>query len=311
MTQYNRLIDKRWLAIGKPLPFSIYDAHRKLLLAQGHIVESERSLQRLLDHGTWYKAESSPASWELDEESADGDPVDPLTALVRDYSNITQRAHCGVKIAPKETGESHLCWVIGVAHHNRCLVMTAPVRPDRTLASISKGQVWFCRAFGSTTVLRFRGAIQKVAYDPYPYLHILVPAVIETQLIRQLPRALVSVPATLAAPEAHEVTIVDLGVGGARIGADKRLQLEAGASVQLVTTIELQGRTQELRLQARVATVHGVADGRHPSIAFYGLSFEALDESLLLELHGYVQQRLAIEHDGLAQLLALGTVRTE
>ena len=307
MTQYKRLVDKRWLAIGKALPFSIYDSQRKLLLAQGHVVESERSLQRLLDHGTYYKAESAPAPGEvIEEEAADADPVDPLTALVRDYSNITQRARCGVKIAPKETGESYLCWVIGVAHENRCLVMTAPARPDGALAPISKGQVWYCRMFSSTTVFRFRGAIVKVAYEPYPYLHILVPEVIEKQLIRQLPRALVSLGARLAVPEVHDVTVVDLSVGGARVAADKKLALAAGAAVQLVTTIEVLGRTHEMRLQAKVATVYGVADSRHPGIVFYGLAFDALEERTVLMLHGYVQQRLASEYDGLGQVLALG-----
>src|SRR5215469_2270581 len=123
MTQYKRLVDKRWLAIGKPLPFSIYESQRKLLLAQGHVVESDRSLQRLLDHGTYYKPESAAVPGEVIEEAAEADPVDPLTALVRDYSNITQRTRCGVRIAPKETGESYLCWVIGVSHESRGLVM--------------------------------------------------------------------------------------------------------------------------------------------------------------------------------------------
>ena len=311
MTQYKRLVDKRWLAIGKPLPFSIYDSQRKLLLAQGHVVESDRSLQRLLDHGTYYKPESEPVPGEVIEEAAEADPIDPLTALVRDYSNITQRARCGVKIAPKETGESYLCWVIGVSHENRCLVMTAPARPDGALAPISKGQVWYCRMFSATSVFRFRGAILKVAYEPYPYLHILVPEVIEKQLIRKLPRALVSLGARLAVPEIHDVTITDLSVGGARIGADKKLALEVGAIVQLMSTIEVLGRTQEMRLRAKVAAVYGVADSRHPGIVFYGLAFDALEERIVLMLHGYVQQRLASEYDGLGQVLALGAGAAE
>src|SRR3984957_7681005 len=306
MTDYKKLVDKRWIAIGKSLPFSIYDSHRKLLLAQGHVVESERSLERLLEQGTYYKAEAAAYSEDVVEEAADGDPVDPLTALGRDYSNIPQRARCGIKIAPKETGDSYLCWVIGVSQEKRCLVMTPPVRPDKSLAAITKGQVWFCRMFSSTSVFRFRGAIAKVAFDPYPYVHILVPEVIEKRLIRQLPRALVSLQATLSTPDAHYVTVVDLSVGGARIGVDKKLSLDVGAVVQLTTTLEVLGRRQELRLPAKVATVYGVADTRHPSIAFYGLAFDSLEERLTLMLHGYVQQQLASEYDGLGQVLALG-----
>jgi hypothetical protein len=310
MTDYKKLVDKRWIAIGKSLPFSIYDSQRKLLLAQGHVVESERSLQRLLEQGQYYKPESSAGSRDVVEEAAERDPVDPLMAMGRDYANIQLRARCGVKIAPKETGESYLCWVIGVSHENRCLVMTAPARADKALAPVTKGQVWFCRMFSSTSVFRFRGAILKVAFEPYPYLHILVPEVIEKRLIRQLPRALVSLQATLATPEIRYVTIVDLSVGGARVGADKKVALEVGAAVQLDVAIEVLERREELHLKAKVATVYGVADTRHPGVVFYGLAFDSLEERIVLLLHGFVQQQLAKEYDGLGQVLASGADTT-
>lgn len=305
MTEFKKLVDKRWIAVGKSLPFSIYDSQRKLLLAQGHVVESPRSLERLLEQGQYYKAEHSGADdRSVVEESVESDPVDPLTALNRDYSNVALRARCGVKIAPRETGESYLCWVIGVSQENRGLVMTAPARPDKALAPISKGQVWFCRMFSSTSVFRFRGAILKVAFDPYPYLHILVPEVIEKRLIRQLPRALVSLQATLFTPDSHFVSVVDLSVGGARVAVDKKLELDVRQPLQLGISIDVLGKTQELRLQAKVAVVYGVVDTRHPGVAFYGLAFEGLDERLTFMLHGYVQQQLAREYDSLGQVLA-------
>jgi hypothetical protein len=314
MANFKRLIDKRWMAIGKPLPFSIYDSQRKLLLAQGHVVESDRSLERLQQQGTWYKVESGADPNEVIEEAVEADPADPvdaLNALSRDYSNIPQRARCGIKIAPKETGESYLCWVIGVSQEKRCLVMTAPVRTDRSLAAITKGQVWFCRMFSSTSVFRFRGAIAKVAFEPYPYLHVIVPEIIEKRLVRQLPRALVSVAGTLIVPASHAVTVVDLSVGGARVAVDRKLALEMGATVQLVMSIEVIGKLRELSLQAKVVAQYGVADSRHPGVAFYGLAFEGLDERLVFMLHGYVQQQLASEYDGLGQVLALGGAKLE
>jgi len=306
MSDYKRLVDKRWMAIGKALPVSIYDSQRKLLLAQGHVIESARSLERLVEQGLYYRAEARPADDGVVEEAVGADPVDPLTALVRDYSNIPQRSRSGIKIAPKETGDSYLCWVIGVSHENRCLVMSAPVRPEKSLAAITKGQVWFCRMFSSTSVFRFRGAIMKVAFEPYPYVHILVPEVIEKRLIRQLPRSLVSLPATLTVPAEHPVTVVDLSVGGARIAVDKKLVLEVGAPVHLETTLEVLGQQREARLSAKVAANYGVVDSRHPGVAFYGLAFEELEERMVFMLHGYVQQRLASEYDGLGQVLALG-----
>ncbi|MDB6045736.1 MAG: pilZ domain protein [Gammaproteobacteria bacterium] len=309
MTAFKKLLDKRWIAVGKSLPFSIYDSQRKLLLAQGHVVESERSLERLQSHGEYYKPDSpddEPRFAAAAVDSPEVPPADPLQALSRDYSNIFQRARYGVKISPKETGESYLCWVIGVSHENRCLVMTAPARADKALAPVNKGQVWFCRMFSATTVFRFRGAILKVAFDPYPYLHILVPEVIERRLVRQVPRALVSLQATLVTPETHNASIVDLSVGGARIAVEKSLALEVGSTIQLHTTVDVIGRQHEIDLQAKVAVAYGGADSRHPGITFYGLCFEAPSERHILVLHGYVQQQLAREYDGLGQVLSFG-----
>jgi hypothetical protein len=158
--------------------------------------------------------------------------------------------------------------------------------------------------FSGTAVLRFRGAILKVAFDPYPYLHILVPQVIERRLIRQLPRALVSLRATLATPDAHVATVIDLSVGGARVAVTKPLTLEVGATIQLHTTVDVLGRQRDLDLRATVAMAYGTADTRHPEITFYGLSFEALPERDILMLHGYVQEQRANEYDGLSQVLA-------
>jgi PilZ domain len=121
-----------------------------------------------------------------------------------------------------------------------------------------------------------------------------------------LPRALVSLQATLAVPDVHQVTVVDLSVGGARVGVDKKVLLDIGAVVHLSTTLEVLGRQEGLRLAAKVATIYGVADSRHPGIAFYGLAFDSLEERLTFMLHGYVQQQLAREYDGLGQVLALG-----
>src|ERR1700756_1095754 len=114
MTDYKRLVDKRWIAIGKSLPFSIYDSQRKLLLAQGHVVESARSLERLLEQGQYYKPDGPGGAGgggggaaggvggdELMGEP--GAPIQPLAALNRDYANIPQRARCGIKISPRET----------------------------------------------------------------------------------------------------------------------------------------------------------------------------------------------------------------
>jgi hypothetical protein len=51
--------------------------------------------------------EWEPRHKKVVEEALDPDPVDPLTALNRDYSNIPLRARCGVKIEGQEVVRPH------------------------------------------------------------------------------------------------------------------------------------------------------------------------------------------------------------
>jgi hypothetical protein len=76
-------------------------------------------------------------------------------------------------------------------------------------------------------------------------------------------------------------------------------------------SIEVLGQRRDVNLQAKITTNYGVADSRHPGIVFYGVAFEGLDERMVFMLHGYVQQRLASEYDGLGQVLALGGAALE
>jgi hypothetical protein len=44
-------VRKSEIELGKPLPFSIYDASRNLLLSRGVIVRSEHQIEALLERG--------------------------------------------------------------------------------------------------------------------------------------------------------------------------------------------------------------------------------------------------------------------
>jgi hypothetical protein len=59
-----------------------------------------------------------------------------------------------------------------------------------------------------------------------------------------------------------------------------------------------------LSLQANIVGAFGVSDARHPEVAFYGIQFEGLSELEVLILHGYVNQHLAVELNGLWQVLS-------
>lgn len=48
---------QRQVAVGQPLPFGVRDEHGNLLLARGHVVESDAQLEALLERGAYVDAE--------------------------------------------------------------------------------------------------------------------------------------------------------------------------------------------------------------------------------------------------------------
>jgi hypothetical protein len=306
VTEISRGFDKDRIVVGEPLPFSVFGADRKLLLAEGSTVNSPLIRDRLIRHGVFSAGTGSPASsTAINNELLDEPLANPLLNLSRDYRDIVRRARFGVKISPHDSGESYLCWVIGISHRNRCLVLTAPARTDGALVPVINGQQLICRLFNATTVFRFTGFVLKTAFEPFAYLHVGLPHTIERRIVRKVPRALVNLQATLHTPEEHFATVVDLSVTGARVGVDKHVSLQLGAPVKFTSCLQLLDKAQDIELQGSIVTTHGAVDPQHPGIVFYGVKFESPSQIQQLMLHGYVQQQLVSELDGLGQLLMM------
>jgi c-di-GMP-binding flagellar brake protein YcgR len=306
VAELSRSIDKKRIVVGEPLPFAIYGADRKLLLAEGAVVGSSSIRDRLLQMGVFCAAPATAtAPARSPEASLDDTLANPLITLSRDYADMIRRARFTVKIAPNESSESFLCWVIGVSHKNRCLVLTAPAHKDNSPVAVSRGQKWICRLFNSTTVFRFHGQILKSTLEPFPYIHVALPPSIERRTVREVPRAIVNLQGTLIAAEETHAAIVDLSLTGARIGVDRRTPLAMGDLVRLKAFLELLDELRELNVQARIVADYGETDDEHPDISFYGIKFESLELTHQLMLHAYVQERLVRELDGLGQLLEM------
>src|SRR6185312_10846060 len=156
-----------------------------------------------------------------------------------------------------EPGEGHVCWVVGVSTPNRCLILTAPSRPDKSLVAVTKGQIWHCKLFNATTVYKFRAIVLKVGFEPFHYMHLEVPQNIEKRVIREMPRANTNLEATVTTTDTIHAIMVDLSVSGARIAVDAAASLKAGQDLELRVTINLLGRSHSLQLFAKVIAPYG------------------------------------------------------
>jgi hypothetical protein len=210
-------------------------------------------------------------------------------------------------MARDETSEAFRTRVIGV--HDQILVVDAPVRPDGALVPVIAGQAWLCRTFQATSAFRFQGTVLKVAFKPFPHLHLEVPRAVEKREIRNRTRATVLIGATLEFPATTPCTVVDLSAGGGRIATANSVLLERDQPIRVAMKLEMIGSQFALALQAVVVRLFGASDRDHPNVVFYGIRFESLTEFESLVLNGFVNTQLALELNGLWQVLSMATTR--
>ena len=301
------LIEKDQIVVGKPLPFSVFSADGQLLLAAGRPVDSDRARQMLVNMGAYRSAllsdERSPSPER--NEHAPHKPG-PLIALQKDYGVSSLAKRFAVTMAPNETHEAYNAWVVGATEQS--LILTAPVRSDGTLVPVTAGQTWLCRTFQVTSAFRFRATILKAIFEPYPHLHLEVPKQVEKRKVRSQPRANVFLNATLDGATPTPCVVLDLSATGGRIAVEQGIRLERGQSARLKFKVNMIDFNFDLALRAQVVGPFGANDSRHPDVGFYGLQFENLTELEALILHGFVNQHLAAELNGLWQVLASANI---
>jgi c-di-GMP-binding flagellar brake protein YcgR len=298
MSATTLLFEKDKIVVGQPLPFSVFSSDRKLLLAEGRVVESERAREMLVRHGAYRTG--APTDY-LSTYQDDSGSVDALARLRRDYG-VNTGSRFVVTMAPNESHEAYSANLLGV--HENVMMLTAPVKPDGSLVVVTPGQSWLCRTFQVTSAFRFRSTVLKAAFEPFPHLHLEAPKQVDCRKVRGRPRASVYVQCRLPDHAEARGAIVDLSVSGARLALDGEVRLVKDQVVRLQASFPVLDSSFNLDIQCTVVAAFGPSDARHPGIFFYGLKFDGLSELESLVLHGFVSAHLAVELNGLWNVLS-------
>jgi Flagellar protein YcgR len=300
MTKTVLFQEKDQIVVGKPLPFSIYSAENKLLLASGRVVDNGHVREMLFQNGVYRSVDA----FDTDRPAAYVEPEivnSPLALLRKDYSDAHAAHRCVVSMAPTETHEAYNSCLVGI--HDQSMILTAPTRPDGSLVVVTPGQTWLCRTFQATTAFRFRSAVLKAGFEPFPHLYLEVPRQVEKRKVRRVARANVFVHGQLQHATNTPCVIVDLSIGGGRIAVGIDVKLERDTPITISAKLDLVGQKFDLHLSGSVVGVFGASDTRHPAVWFYSIRFDELGEQELLVLHGYVADQLAAELNGLWKVL--------
>ena len=150
-------LDPARIVVGKPLPFSVYTADGKLLLAAGRVVETDRLRDLIIRSGQ--RTESSGGGGSsveagqtvrargvrenaAEQEEQTAVRATPLERMHKDYLTHGEGRHLSISMAKSEADKALPVQLMGV--HSRSIIVTAPVRPDGSLVPILPGQIWLC-----------------------------------------------------------------------------------------------------------------------------------------------------------------------
>ncbi|MBC7499507.1 MAG: flagellar brake protein [Herminiimonas sp.] len=290
------------MALGKPLPWPVYDWHGKLLLASGFIVENQSQLDGLIENGFFHdtrwdpqvKPSASEAPAKSGTTAAAAAAASDAKEVMIDMDDV--RWSVGETLYLQLHGNPTVRYTVRMIGYvkNKTVFVTAP-SVDGKFEFIREGQTFVVRAFSGKKAYAFIASAVKAVHTPHPYLHLSYPKQVRCSIVRKGARASVKIIAsvTLGMPEQTAAAVLtDMSVGGAS-GILKEVLGAKGDEGKVVFKVRAADNEEYLTLKAvlRSLTPSENGDGfRH--------GFEFIDVSMRdrLILSAFVHQTL-VESD--------------
>lgn len=295
-------VRKSEIELGKPLPFSIYDASRNLLLSRGVIVSSEHQIEVLLERGLFREGRrqrldySQSALEKGDGGAAGGAPRTREETL--SFEAIKLMPDDTLQLQPLLEGQTErfTVRVIGVMKPKSVLV-TAPM-VDGKLIFVRDGQTYLIRAFSGLNVCAFKAKVLKAQLQPFPYLHLSYPDTVQAMRIRKAMRApagiIVAVHESEEGRQVGAGKLVDISVGGAKMHSTMKLG-EKDQTLWLSFKVKLGDMEEYVKTPAIIRSLGEEDNEQGKPMQSYGLQFGELNQAQRLIIMNLVYQHLLKE----------------
>lgn len=279
------------LAQGLPLPFAVYDQDSRLVLAEGHLIDTAARVDELIQNGAYR------ASAKEERPAEDARDAQPLPASSRQCAFEDMRLQIGdaMQLQGATGKERYYVKLIGYMPGGSVLV-TTPTQAGR-VQLVREGQGFLARAFCGRSAFAFNTTVHRVCNVPYPYLHLKFPKLIEGLAVRREARirlrVIASVTSGSGSGETVPAVIGDLSPSGARIEARQALSGKGG-TLQLSFRLRLDQDDAYFVVGAIVRSVkeHRGAEGGAPHV-MHGVEFVGMPPNERLLLRALILQRLA------------------
>ena len=295
-------VRKSEIEIGKPLPFSVYDAAHNLLLSRGVIVRSEHQIEALLERGLFRETRRERPDY-TQSALEEGKPGDGGGAPKPQEETLGFDA---IKLMPDDTlqlqpllegqNERFTVRVIGMMKP-KSLLVTAPL-VDGKLIFIRDGQTYLVRAFSGLNVCAFKAKVLKAQLQPFPYLHLSYPDSVQAMRIRKAMRAPASIIVAVHESEEGKQTgagkLVDISVGGAKVLSPMKLGGK-DQTLWLSFKVRLGDMEEYVKTPAIIRSLGEEDDEQGKPMKSFGMQFGDLNKAQRLIIMNLVYQHLLKE----------------
>ena len=284
------------IKIGSPLPYAVFDAHGRLLLRAGEIIETERQLSTLHELGLYLATgeltrvsrpvgSAHEAPVDAPEVTAEGSAresrrlselkLTPGKTLYVDFLSTTNRPRVALRLAGFLEGSG---------------VLISALNAEGNVVPFRDNELLFVRVLTASGVATFEAKVLKVHFTPFPYVVTSYPDAAVFHVMRQHERVdtqIICSIANLSRPVENEPrpqagVLKNLSASGCQIEAPPELA-DSGDRLRLGFKLVAAGEEHVLSLAGEVRGIktYGEAGKRR-----FGLQFCELG----------IGERLVVEH---------------
>lgn len=306
------------LQIGKPIPYSVYDKDRVLLLGHGCVIESDFVLQSLRDQGMFsddtkpqgkgllYRPSvltSQLAANEANERrglSAENLPVakavsDAPEETIVGFLETTLRMGDPLQLRCDDgTADRYPVRLIG-ALDKRSLLVSHPV-VNGAMIYMKDGRQLKVMALRGKFAYSFDTSVLKCQLAPYPYLHLGFPNQVRSTSIRKAHRIQLNAVASVGrAGQRGRVAcnMKDLSIAGTLVHVPRELAV-VGTAVEVAFRLQVSGEPITFDMPGIIRNAREAEDSASQYRAC-GLEFADLDRPQRNALQLFIYERMLSE----------------
>ncbi|WP_439535092.1 flagellar brake protein [Methyloversatilis sp.] len=294
-------VRKSDVALGKPLPYSLFDQHNTLLLKAGVIVQTQNQLDVLSERGLYRDRSGGgmPSVTVHASHPSDSKPEVDNGAVELDLDDIRLRIGDVVQLqGAADDAPRHTVRLLGHMK-GRSVMVTAPM-VDGSYALVKQDATFVVRFFSGKNVHAFPARVLKSVNTPFPYLHLSYPKKVSGMRIRRTQRAAVRVIAAVTDPAgaSHAATLIDLSKGGALL-AGRTAFGDLGEPVVCKFRLRFDDIDQLVQLAGLIRSVsEGRDDDGEAAVFNHGIQFAEIPAQDNLALTAYIYHQLIAASEG-------------